>query len=274
MMRLPALAVLLAALVAAGCDSDLPEPSEVDALRVLGVRAEPPELRDPGESEVTALVADGEGEVSYAWELCLVPGAPTEGFPCLDEAARFDLGAEPTATVSVPPLDDFLAAPELRGFEVDLEEGFDVMVKLTVTDTTEREVTAIKRVKVSRREEQNTNPVLLGLRIDGEEWAEGQAAVVPPDQEVELLPVWDPESMEAFVDGNDDRREEDPLLSWYAEGGDFDKERTRGGVPDNTWTTPTLEDLDGREEIGLWLVLRDRRGGLDWLERRVRVQAE
>lgn len=270
---LPAPVVLLVAALA-GCDSDLPDRSEVEALRILGVRAEPPALADPGESELTALVADGQGARTYVWELCLVPGSPTDGFPCLDEAARFDLGDQPTATMAVPDLEPFLERAEEEGFTVDLEAGLDIQVKLIVGDETDREVTAIKRVRVSRRSDRNTNPVLEGIRVEGLAWSAGQAAGVRLGQEVVLSPVWDAESLETFEDDGQTFRE-DPLLSWFVEAGDLDRARSSGDRPRNAWRAPTRAELDERDderrEFSLWLVLRDGRGGIDWLERRIRL---
>ncbi len=63
-------------LVLAGCLEDLPRPSKVDSLRVLAVRAEPPEAA-PGDSvKLTALVVDPTGKgrpLTMRWSACLIP---------------------------------------------------------------------------------------------------------------------------------------------------------------------------------------------------------
>ncbi|PIE18672.1 MAG: hypothetical protein CSA66_04245 [Proteobacteria bacterium] len=73
-------ASLVVALPATGCLEDLPEPSRVEGLRVLGVRAEPPQVQ-PGDSvALDALVVDTEGRArTLSWSWCLIP-EPGFGF--------------------------------------------------------------------------------------------------------------------------------------------------------------------------------------------------
>lgn len=109
--------VLLSPLVA--CDDKLPVQSFVEKLRVLGVRAEPPEIA-PGETTaLSALVvqppkrrAENPTPVSYLWISCSVPPGAQQLVPCgvadlasippscdADPAAAICLlGEQPTAT--------------------------------------------------------------------------------------------------------------------------------------------------------------------------------
>ncbi|MEZ4268889.1 MAG: hypothetical protein R3F39_21240 [Myxococcota bacterium] len=273
MQRMLPIALCATLLSLIGCGSDLPKVSDVEGLRVLAICADPPEFSDPGQSTVRALVAGQTGVVRYQWELCLLAGDPTKGFPCLDDELRFDLGAEPEPSVAVPPLDPILAAAEAAGFTVDIENGVDVQVRLVVTDDSDSRVETIKQLHISRRDDQNANPALEGLEVDGLDWAADRGIEVALGQEIELLPRAD----EALFQSYDDfgvEVEEQALYSWFAETGSFQKDRSSGEFPDNKWTAPLRDELDGRAlpfEIGLWLVLRDRRGGCDWLERRIRV---
>lgn len=273
MQRLLPIALCAALLGTVGCGGDLPKVSDVEKLRVLAICADPPELSDPGQATVRALVAGQTGVVRYQWELCLLAGDPTKGFPCLDEELRFDLGAEPEPSVAIPPLDPILAAAEAAGFTIDIENGVDVQVRLVVTDDSDTRVETIKQLHISRRDDQNANPALVGLDVDGVDWPATRGIEVALGQEIELLPHADDALFQTYDDLGVDV-EEQALYSWFAETGGFQKDRSSGEFPDNTWTAPLRDELDGRVppfEIGLWLVLRDRRGGCDWLERRIRV---
>lgn len=56
----------------AACLEPLPSPSRVDDLRVLGVRATPPEVPPGATVNLDALVVDPQGrDISYAWYACL-----------------------------------------------------------------------------------------------------------------------------------------------------------------------------------------------------------
>ncbi|MSP63520.1 MAG: hypothetical protein EXR72_24885 [Myxococcales bacterium] len=80
--------VIAALLVAAGCAGDLPPASRIDKLRVLAVRAEPPEVEPGTASALDALVAlppeggadAGTPGVTWLWLACIelsTGGAPT-----------------------------------------------------------------------------------------------------------------------------------------------------------------------------------------------------
>ena len=73
---------LTVAATIAGCSSDLPEPHEVEDLRVLAIRADPPELLfdTPEDRLVTfqALVVDPRGgSLNYRWRFCPVESDAT-----------------------------------------------------------------------------------------------------------------------------------------------------------------------------------------------------
>lgn len=115
----------------AACLESLPSPSRVDDLRVLAIRAEPPEVPPGASVALDALVVDPQARpLRYAWYACVVPeqgrgffGGGTEtstsggnGTPLSDDPyggscqRRFEaaapfamkLGEGPTATLPVP----------------------------------------------------------------------------------------------------------------------------------------------------------------------------
>lgn len=286
-MPKPVVLVLSLAWVASACGDTFDRPSEILDLRVLGLRAEPPEIVLPtggayGLSEVSALVVGGEGEVSYQWQLCVVPGIPTQGYQCPDEAASFDLGAQPTASVLVPSLDDVIASPELEALHVDLSGGFDLTVRLTVHDETDKIVQAVKALSLAPEGTAlNTNPGLDGVawRVDGskeehvELLADDEPLAISFEDALELLPSAADGSIETY-EGPFGTIEEDLLFSWFADEGEFEKDRSSGTVPENVWSPPELDDDEDERPVRLWLVLRDGRGGIDWLERQLLVKRE
>ena len=146
-----AASALVLACAGAGCLEPLPDVTRIDALRVLGVQAEPPEVPPGGAVSLSALVVDPTGaNFNLAWYVCLVAergqgffggggvtstsggdGAPLDtdpdGSSCRKKVAAgrpwsWSLGTAPTATFTVP--ENLLEDPEVLatsfGFPPDL----------------------------------------------------------------------------------------------------------------------------------------------------------
>ncbi len=123
--------LVLAIVGLSGCLEDLPDPTRVDDLRVLAVRAEPPEVSPGATVALDALVVDPLGRPrTYAWYACIVAdqgagffggggetstsggrGTALSDDPYGDSCIRryeagerwaMKLGEEPTATFEVP----------------------------------------------------------------------------------------------------------------------------------------------------------------------------
>jgi len=98
--------VLVAAVVVAGCSSDLPSSSHIDKLRVLAVRAEPPEVAPGQVTTLDALVVEPivpqvddlgpPNGPSYYWLACSIPPGAAEELPC---------GVDPSNPLPGTPLD-------------------------------------------------------------------------------------------------------------------------------------------------------------------------
>jgi len=257
-------------------------PTHVVNLRVLAVRADPPEVRAPtGEgfatTSVDALVVGEEGALSYSWSLCFIPGRVVDGQLCLDPASEVALGQGRSATIPVPSPELLLdqAPPALQGFEIDLSAGIPLQVQLNVLDESGRQLSAVKRVVISDREVTNTNPVLDGLTLDGEPWEEGQIVeLVDTGEGVEVTPLWAEATRETY-DDDGFQATESLLFSWFVddEETELDKDRTSDAVPGNT-LVPGALDADAEESerlVNVWVVARDDRGGVTWLSRQLRV---
>lgn len=278
--------VVAAGQIVGACGDDFSKSSEIVDLRVLAIRADPPEIEIPlgesfGLSAVDALVVGGEGPVTYAWTLCVVPGLLQLGVACLDESAIFELGHDPTATVLIPPLDDVLASPELDELFIDLSAGFDISVGLTVTDASGKVVDAVKGLSLTASTDLNVNPTLDGLTWHVED-DEGEPLEVPRGSEpievsmtakIELAAILGDDAVETYQ-GLQGESQEEMLVSWFADAGEYDQERTSDANPDNGYSPPELDDGEDEREVRMWVVLRDGRGGIDWYQQGLIVRRE
>jgi len=211
-MKSPApigIAILTVATALSACGGDdLGTYNQLDRLRVLAVRADPPDI-GPGQSTtLTPLVYAPNGEVpTYTWSWCPYTLPRESGFACAvtqqqlqqtaDDAvgagvitvAPFELGSGQTATLP------YLADPAvLRAFCSELagratatsalpvcEDAFEITVRLQVR-TANAEVDAIKRVRLAfdASGATNTNPVLGTLHAaTGEDASEQDATALP-----------------------------------------------------------------------------------------------
>ena len=265
-------AVLSAAIgmLAAGCSQPLPDRALVDDLRVLGIRAEPPEAA-PGDMVVLdALIADPHAsrrEVRVAWAIC-TPGEGGVG-TCGDPARVTPLGTSMQATWTV--------APDLLDDADDPETGRDVYVVFGVeTDPLDDEVeaphdVAFKRIRVSTSASPNANPRIERFEVEGRLAGSGAIDVVP-DSSLSLDVRALPEARETYVRSDGGEQREDARYSWWMTGESVESSVTYGddrGVSANRWRIPA--DAARSPHATIWVVLRDGRGGTDWASQPVRL---
>lgn len=153
----------------------------------------------------------------------------------------------------------------------------------------ERErMTALKRIQLrgpDLEDELNVNPILPGLLANGQRLDAPQAAVstggrvrflpvAPTDEEGQLVA---PQTFSRFdSEGTFVRTEtEGWLWSWYATGGEFEDLRTRALDKPAEWTSPTgskKSPIPGHRRIFVYSVMRDARGGIDWVVRELLLE--
>jgi hypothetical protein len=112
--RLALFAALLGCL--AGCGEEYAPPSVINKFRIIGARAEPPEIRLDTNSDLSLLVVGNEvGEqVCYGWAFCPFAWAQNGEYACIDPLLQVDLGTGPTATVGIAEVFSSLEkAPEV-----------------------------------------------------------------------------------------------------------------------------------------------------------------
>jgi hypothetical protein len=235
----------------------------------------------------------GGAEMDYACALseeqvsALLGGLPVSYDLGQDANATFGHTIEPTmlekicSTPLAPQQQDSSGIP-------DCTYGLPISIGLTVTAKGE-EVTSFKTIYLASSGEasRNHNPQIDTAYIAAEsqkrdesvEMAAGTPTFAVTHGETYELFVDVPESAaEAFSLGGQPVERETLALTWFVEGGDTDTTRTsfidgKVGLDDlehNSWDVPLVEEFDG-DEAALYFVLRDERGGVGWLSRRVRV---
>lgn len=276
-------AALLSALFAFGCGDPLVERQRVTELRVLGARYEANDDAErasplPGEEgRVRWLVAGPAGSV--ATEFALLACAAEErarGVPaCSQEpiAEARDRAVEPSLTFTVPD------APRLLVAGVFCTEG-DAELSPAIEDgrcldpAAEQEVGTYEVAIAADATEINHHPNLDGieLRLDGELWEDDDEPCVARSGDSTLSIALPEDAREARPKSDPAGPFETLQLSHLATGGLFERPFSvfAGDARElTTEVTFTAPESAGTSEI--YLVVRDLRGGVSWVRRRLCV---
>jgi hypothetical protein len=298
---------LLALLCFAGCTGSLDEPSLVKDLRILAIQAEPPEAVQTAalpDIALRALVADPrdpERTIAWSWQSCGL----TDDLRCASADYADDLASEegPLADIAATLV---LDAPLLSAAqELDTYLGFGgvtVVAELALGAGTDEELHAIKQVPVwlalPPGTDPNANPSPPALRHGrlGESrddvlanWPESETFVDWPEDEVLEVPAGTAVSVEPMNPAEDvehyavyrfdlgiEELDESLMYDFLASDGEWTRNRS-GGASEIVATETTLASIwtapaeVPAEDVAMWFVVRDGRGGTSWIERRVRV---
>lgn len=306
-----ALVLCLSFALFAACRPEFQPYNELRELRVMGVRADQPWFGPDEVANLDVLIhnPNPDAELTYQWNWCPLSSASGDGFQCQiseEDLASFgvpflpyDLGTEPTAAFPYPThpealrtacqmiaeqgnLPDFVPLP-------DCEKGFPVTISLDVSDGT----TSIRAVKemvllYDPDDERNTNPVLTGFAVQPDGGGEAIALLPEPTVVARLernlnhrfsVDLSESSSEEFTPSGADEPTRESLVVTWFVEGGELEKirtsyypgETTLESAETNDWTTPTADDFEPGE-MRVYTVLRDGRGGIDWISSRVALE--
>lgn len=234
-----------------GCGQGFTPSSLIAELRLLGVRAESPDLR-PGESTLlTTLATDPDGrEISILWARCDIPGVVTDLLLCQNQENLTPLGAGSSITVTAPG--DYLDT----GPNAPMDRRFLYVVLLV--EAGEDQIFAFKEILVTRENQPlNRNPELTGIRIFPPDNPDLELTSVTPAQVVRLEALYSPESREEYLD-QETMKTEDMIVSWFADFGDMERNKTTNEQT-NAWQAPNQPGT-----VNFWVVLRDGRNGTDW----------
>jgi hypothetical protein len=283
-MRTHLAAILI--LSGAGCSPGFPPPSYVTGLRVLGIKAEPPELAPGQSSTISALAVDTRGRtITISWSQCLA--APVKGQAINPECFSADMsGQDVLQSVGdglmlnyvMPSVSaNSLGLPDASGgryvpLRADARAGADT-------------VFGSYRVRLAGQGPANHNPTLTGIYVvpagfdmgisDGgaEPGVMALAAAMPlvvhASDKITLRGQFTADSAESYYAGGQ-RETEILTIAWFASAGTFTNDVT--GTTTNTTLTLDQNLPSSGSAIDLWIVGRDERGGTDYLHRTLRLQ--
>lgn len=264
--------------------TELSQSWQIDRLRVLAVAAEPAEPRPGDTVTFRSLVVSPDAPVAATvWFACL--GAEGD-FGCAVDASLLEgldpaaLGPEDLEALSaagfigaepfLPPVwrvpEDALASLP----EDERLEGLTALVNVTaipdIPEPTEDDLElAFKRVPVSEAVTPNRNPVVAQITVDGQPVPEGTVVSIDQGQPYEIAVHLTEDSVESYryvtSDGAEEERTEEPYFTWYTREGSFDRTFDLWPYTETTYYAP---DSPTDDEGGIWVVVRDRRGGMAW----------
>ena len=285
-----------------GCSvQDMAQTWQLDRLRVLATQSTPAEA-SPGDSvEFQSLIYQPPGESleGVVWFGCLNESATSFGCtidpdlldglsePPTDPSEQFEwftelqeaglLGFEPALPPSWNIPTDALDTLD----EADKVEGVSAFLNLTVipagadeSDNNEDIEIAFKRYPISLNPEPNENPLLSHFLVNGTEYSVDEVPKIIVGGTLEFDVAFEDGSVQEYTYTNPDTgvsevRTETPYLSWYTETGRFSNTVSLLPYTSIEWTAP---DTPTRSEI--IVTVRDRRGGMDWIQFDVIVEAE
>jgi hypothetical protein len=290
------ISLALAALLA-GCRNNQDPASYVTGLRVLAIKAEPPEVTAPDEPfTVTALAIDAQAPaISVAWSECLA--GPVTGQP-INVACVTDGGADALRPLGEgPSIQATLGTIGSRALgRADATGGVYVPL-IAALAAGGQTLTAAYLLRIGRGAVPNRNPVLSGVYrvtdpVDGgaapADAGPGDLAaldeavplVVHAGDQITLRATFQPGSVEVYPVYAGDPRTTAPRsvtetlsVSWFATAGTFASAASGADVPDTVFhldqvrNGPTVHVPPSGSTIDLWVVGRDERGGADYLHR-------
>lgn len=284
------LSVFLFMLVSSGCLPDQDPASHLSGLRVLAIKAEPPEVAPGGSTQLTALALDTQGRsLELVWAECLRP--PLQGQAvhpdCVtSETADYlqPIGSGPSVTAKMPVLDpkkSSLGRPDSSG-------GVYLPVRARAAAAGET-LTAVYRLRFLLRPPANQNPVLdqiLQVTPAGE-GATGEVLtpldpmnplVVHAGQELTLRATFSAGSAESYsiYDGPPETTAprgvtEKLSVAFFSTAGSLSEAATGTERPDAVLKLDARLPASGAP-IEIYTVARDERGGVDFQRRTLRFE--
>lgn len=248
-----------------GCPGPTPERQEVvRSLRILGIRSEPPAAR-PGQTiKLSALVANPfDRTLRYRWLACKSRSQANSG--CANRNDAISLGATAEVTYKVP--ENYVPA---NASAVDQFRGVYLPITLVVETDVDKEE-AIKRVVISKLPT-NKNPTIdkLEMFVTNQDKPLSEPWAYQPGTSYKIVPTISKDSFEDSLtlspDGSVTVTQETMVLSWYITLGSLRGGRqSRDKSPSKTWISPGEGAVVPR--TFLYVLMRDGRGGITWIQR-------
>jgi hypothetical protein len=269
-----AFALLASALVTA-CGEPFDPRNELTRYQVLGIVADKPQPAPDDEVRLAAHDFVPAGETStYRWAVCLYSYGSSVAYECADprlEVPVAGAGAEVVLDLGPDGLnlralyDQFGPVPGLDGEPVTLEDGIDVWVKLK--SGPDGDVQSVKKLTVRDGGAPNKNPAIVKVEAGSREAPADAPLEVRAGSTVPIRLTTSADSVESFEDEDTgETRDEELLYTYFTTGGSF--------APGATYGDDADADLELPEEPGdvtVYVAVRDGRGGLDIVQRTLRV---
>jgi len=293
-----------------GCGTDFDPGSRVTTFRVLAMQADAP-FAKPGETvKLSALSFDPQGRaVTWAWLTCVNPSASTvEG--CFEKIATdaaangespiaaqgmgmdsFSVTIPDDARSSLPAAARSSALVGVLSVACPGDLTFDAAAQTVpfhcIDASTGHElgideyVIGLKRISV-RDSDRNQNPSLESITFDGEVWPENEVKTVTAcdtdgndygkcggGSKHQLAGRVSADSVESGTAEDGVAFTEQVIIEYYATAGIFEHEVKISADPETGWAA---RKADSGNDVTLWFVVHDDRGGQSWTERTVHVQ--
>jgi len=277
--------VLGLSLGAFACSDDFDPPSRVSELRLLAVQADQPFALPGQEVRLTALAFDPEQRpLTWAWGPCLEPSS-TVALDCL-RSLSFDALTiapdRPTHVFTAPETEASYVGVAVVACPGRIARGDTFGVPLACLDAqgdplplSEFEL-GLKRIPL-RATALNENPVIEEVLWDGAPWPADEIKLDACERTNEgacaswvehTVEVRAPGAAETSVDRDEQPVTEQAVVQLYATGGEFEDDVR---VADDATTTWQARREDAGGLVTFWFVVRDDRGGVSWVSRRLSV---
>jgi hypothetical protein len=275
-----------------GCIKSFDPASFVDKLRLLAVKAEPPEIAPGQTTTLTATFANPGGTTpSVTWDACLLPPPPATGQGVNQDCVALGAGSDKlvhfgdaaSVTATMPSIN-----PTMVGLP-DQTNGIYLPVRVRL-DADGSSLVSFYSLRIylgvllPDMPPPNRNPAFTGIYVvpSADAGADEQTAIpdkspreVHDKDELALRALVTPDSAEMYKVYDGDPRTtpprdvtEDIRISWYTTAGEFTNEATGIEKPDTTLKLDKHLPPSGTP-IDIWAVARDERGGMDVIHRQL-----
>jgi hypothetical protein len=295
MSRVPAFAVgpwlaLGAALLAApACEPSADPPASfVDSLRVLAIKADPPEVASGASATLTMFAVDGTSPPpSVSWSRCLRAPLPGQTInpDCVSNLSASPppayiepIGTGPTVSATMPDTTSGAFG------EPDASGGVYLPIIAKVTSASDQVIASygLRLTPASGAGQAvNQNPTLTNVFVDDGSGAgsvpldEATPRVVHKGDTLQLAVTYAPGSAESYVAqpaGQAAAPTTEVLTtSWFTTAGELDHKKTSDERPQNVLHLDARLPAAGAI-IDLYIVGHDERGGTDYLHRTLQLQ--
>jgi hypothetical protein len=252
-----------------------PPASSVEGLRVLGIKAEPPEVAPGATSQLSILAVDPGGlPIAVDWSACSLPPLPgaavnPDCFGADAGAAVQPVGQGSTVTVTMPPATAAaLGAPDATG---GVYQPY-----LARASTASDQVPADYRLRLAQGGEVNHNPTIAAIVATD---ASGATVTLDPaaptpvaaGASLSLSATFAPGSVETYTSFDGRTVGEVLTTSWFTTAGMLSVEKTSALQPQTVLRLDQPPAPTGGT-IDLWAVTRDERGGTDYTHRALSIK--